>query len=566
MHPDKAAYTAEAVEEGGALADVRLVFGGRSWLLLGGSGSAMEDRALEGFDPGAGALPVLLGSGAGHAARRLLAEGRGPVAVVDKEEPILALTGCREALAADPRVLWVDDADPGEALKRLTRWQMDHGGAPLRPLALASYRRIDRGYYGGLAERLAASSSFDFWARADYPKFTSWPPRVLYLTSDYFLVGELVRASERLGVPHFFLNIGAKETGCAQFVEQLLAAVVEFRPDFVFTINHLGVDREGVLVDLLERLRLPLASWFVDNPHLILYLYNKLVSPWTAIFTWDADNVDSLRELGFEHVRYLPLATDATRFRPRAAAAGEHPWRSAVSFVGNSMRYKVGHRMKQGRFPRELLLGYKDVAAGFRAGDDRSVSAFLRREHPDAARLFDALGDNERKLCYETMITWEATRQYRRDCVRGTLGFSPLIAGDTGWLTTFPGQGSGWRWRKELSYYDDLPLFYPLSDVNFNCTSQQMKGAVNQRVFDVPAAGAFVLTDHRMQMENLFEPGREVAFYERPEDVPDAVARWLEDPEGRARVVRAARRRILAEHTYEHRLETLFRTMKEMYG
>ena len=73
--------------------------------------------------------------------------------------------------------------------------------------------------------------------------------------------------------------------GCAEFVEELLRAVVEFKPDFVFTVNHLGVDREGVLIDLLARLELPLASWFVDNPHLILYVYDRLNSPWTSIFT-----------------------------------------------------------------------------------------------------------------------------------------------------------------------------------------------------------------------------------------------------------------------------------------
>ncbi|WP_461208787.1 CgeB family protein [Desulfocurvus sp. DL9XJH121] len=563
---DAFAYRAEPVEEDGALTDVRLDFGGRTWLLLGGSGSDMELRAAAAFDPASGALPVFLGSGLGRGVARVLERWDGPLAVVDREEPVLGLTGCREALADDPRVLWVDDTDPGEALKRLTRWQMDHGGRPLCPLPLAAYRRIARDYYGVIGEGLQASKAYDFWARADYPKFRSWPPRVLYLTSDYFLLGELVRASERLGAPHFFLNIGSKETGRAEFVEQLLAAVVEFKPDFIFTINHLGVDREGVLVDLMERLKLPLASWFVDNPHLILYLYNRLVSPWTALFTWDADNVDSLRTMGFEHVRYLPLATDVSRFKPMPPGRAGGAWRSRVSFVGNSMIYKVGQRMKAGRFPRPLLLTYREVAAGFGASDDRSVSAYLRREHPDLAAHFDALGDNERRLAFETMITWEATRQYRHKCVAGTLGFSPLIAGDWGWRRTFPDEGGAWRWHKELSYYDELPLFYPQAKVNFNCTSQQMKGAVNQRVFDVPACGAFVLTDHRVQMENLLEPGAEVAFYKDPADVPEMIKRYLDDPEARERIARAARRRILAEHTYEHRLETLFKAMKEMYG
>ncbi len=568
MHdPDPRPYEASPqFGPDGALADVLLTFPQRSWHLLGRDALAVERRAAEAFEPGSGRLPVLLGSGLGHALHTLLAVQDGPVAVVDRETPILALTGLRERYADDPRVLWVDHPQPGDALRALSRWQMDNAGRAFAPVALPAYRRLDRAHYGWLAEQLAASRSFDFWAKASYAKFKSWPPRVLYLTSDYFLLGELVRASERLGTPHRFINIGAKETGCSQFVEQLLAEVLDFRPDFIFTINHLGVDREGVLTDLVERLRLPLASWFVDNPHLILYLYDKLQSPWTAIFTWDTDNIAGLHQRGFPHVRYLPLASDVTRFVPVPNPPAAHPWRSRVSFVGNSMVTKVGKRMKAGRFPREMLLAYKDVAAGFRDCDERSVSAYLHAAHPDQAALFETFADNERRLAYETMITWEATRQYRKSCIEGTLGFSPLIAGDPGWKRTFPGEGRTWRWHPEVNYYEELPLLYTLADINFNCTSQQMKGAVNQRVFDVPAAGAFVLTDHRSQMEELLEPGTEVAFYNDPAEVPELIRRYLDHPAERQRIIAAGRRRVLAEHTYEHRLRTLFQAMREIYG
>lgn len=559
-------YTAEAVRDGEALVDVRIRKDSREFSLFGRSPREMEERVVASYDGGR-TLPVLVGSGAGYALRRLLAATDGPVAVVDREAPIQDLTGLRAQYAGNERVLWVDAPDVDTALGALTRWQMQEGGAPLAPLPLPAYRRLDRAFYGEVAERLQASASFDFWAKADYPKFQSWPPRVLYLTSDYFLVGELVRASERLGTPHYFLNIGSSETGCTDFVKMLLKVVVEFKPDFVFTINHLGVDREGVLVDLLQRLKLPLASWFVDNPHLILYMYKRLVSDWTAIFTWDADNVASLRQLGFEHVHYLPLATDATRFTPpkRPLPAG-HEWASRVSFVGNSMVYKVGHRMKAGKFPRELLVSYRKVAAGFGESDERSVSAYLRAQHPDLATVFDDLPDDENRLTYETMITWEATRQYRRSCVAATLPFNPLIVGDDGWLRTFDDEGEGWRWHDTLSYYDDLPDFYPLSEVNFNCTSKQMKGAVNQRIFDAPAAGAFVLTDQRDQMDALFEPGREIASYASPEEATDRIAYYLKHPEERQRIIAKARQRILAEHTYEHRLEALFTAMRDIYG
>jgi len=560
------AYAVEPVLADGRLADLCLHVDGKCWRLLGRGGPETEERGARDFLAAPQGLPVLLGAGLGHGLALLLAHWDGPLAVVDKEAAILAASGARGRIPDTDaqRVLWLDAADPAATLAALTRWQMAQGGRPFHPLPHPVYARLDRAYYGGLREALAASRDFDFWARARYPKFREWPPRVLLVTSKYFLMGEIIAACERLGAPHRFLDLGAKEVGCAEFVEELLRAVVEFRPDFVFTVNHLGVDREGVLVDLLHRLELPLASWFVDNPHLILSVYERLCSPLTALFTWDADNLASLRELGFEHVRYMPLATDTHRFRPGAPGRGQ--WKARVSFVGNSMVTKVAKRLEAAAPPPALADAFEDIAAGFRESDERSVPAYLAHSRPGLFSAFLGMDGIERRLAFEALITWEATRQYRLSCVRQTLPFSPLIVGDPSWKLLLPDEGRAWRWHHELSYYDDLPGFYPCSEINFNCTSKQMKGAVNQRVFDVPAAGAFLVTDHREQIEDLFRVGSEVVCYNEPEEAGEIVRHYLERPEARARVVAAARERILREHTYDLRLTRLFADMREIFG
>ena len=68
------------------------------------------------------------------------------------------------------------------------------------------------------------------------------------------------------------------------------------------------------------------------------------------------------------------------------------------------------------------------------------------------------------------------------------------------------------------------------------------------------------------QMEHLFDPGREIICYHSPEEATALARRYLEDPAARATVVRMARKRILAEHTYEHRLNVLAHHMRERYG
>lgn len=552
-------YTAERVHTDDGSVDVRVLRDGRVQMLGGKRGGENELRRVAEI-PVSGVLPVFLGAGLGVGLGDVLARTSGPVAVVDGEEPIFTLTGVREKWRDDPRVYWLEEDDPDAALNKLTRWQLRHGGLPFAPVLDPFHVRLHPELYRVLGERLALSGKVDFWNRVRYPKFRTSAPRVLLLTSSYFLMGELEAACARLGYATSFVQLPSQEIGSQEFVESILAAILSFRPDFVLTINHLGVDKEGVLTALLARMELPLASWFVDNPHLILYVYENLASDWVTLFTWDVDNIESLKAQGFSRVHYLPLATDPHRF---VFAPDTKPARD-VAFVGNSMVHKVRAKLRHYDFPSALVSSLEELGLAFMASGALSVGKFLDEEHPRHAELFRALPDVDTRLAFEALITWKATLLYRLQRVERLLPFHPLLVGDPGWHELLP-QG-GWSYHRELNYYADLPLFYPATRINFNCTSQQMKGAVNQRVFDVPVCGGFLLTDHRRQMEELFEPGREIISYQDPGEIPELVRHYLPREAERRRVTEAARARILAEHTYDLRLASLVRTMRSIYG
>ena len=563
------ALQATAVVTAGELADVRLEAAGKSWSLAGRAGRDNELRQAEALI-GAGEIPVFLGAGLGVAVCRCREVGL-PVVVVDKETAITAATGLRERLADDAGLCWIDAADAGEALEAVRAFVAAcPSPASCRPVVHPVYLRLDRAYYGALVTALTEASvapdlSSGLVQRPARPVLRRELPRVLCLTSRFFLLGEVTRACERLGAPCHYLETG-KVMDRDAFVAMVRGAVASFHPDFLLTVNHLGVDREGVLLELLAAMRLPLASWFVDSPELTLPLYRPAATSDTVLFTWDVDSITPLREQGFPHVHYLPLATDETRFCPRAVPETAHPWRARVSFVGNSMRTKTAMRLAAAAPPPRLLQAFGELAAGFGVSPHRLVRQHMAEARPDLLPAYAALGTIERQLAFETAVIWEATRRYRAACLEATLPHGPLLVGDAGWRDTFPGEGLGWRYLPELAYYDQLPDFYPLSDVNFNATSQQMKGAVNQRVFDVPACRAFLLTDARRQLERLFEPGREVAVYDGPEDAAGQLERFLADAGARAAIARAGQRRVLAQHTYPRRMSELFAIMRQTFA
>lgn len=182
------------------------------------------------------------------------------------------------------------------------------------------------------------------------------------------------------------------------------------------------------------------------------------------------------------------------------------------------------------------------------------------------AEILGELGENgegRESLDIEAAMVWKATREYRRELVMNLLPVGLTIYGDEGWKGLLP-DGSGFR--PLVNYYRELPLVYNFTKVNVNCTSFQMQSAVNQRVFDAAACGGFLLTDHQDDMELFFEPGNDAVCFDSPEGAADLARYYLGHETKRRTIAKAARKRVLAEHTYDRRMATLVSAMAARFG
>ena len=79
---------------------------------------------------------------------------------------------------------------------------------------------------------------------------------------------------------------------------------------------------------------------------------------------------------------------------------------------------------------------------------------------------------------------------------------------------------------------------------------------VNPRTFELAACGAFQIVDERTLLREVFT-GEELVTTGRPDDLVSQVRQWLRDEAGRKQMADAARQRVLAEHTYVHRMRQL---------
>lgn len=383
-------------------------------------------------------------------------------------------------------------------------------------------------------------------------------PRILLISAKHYLMAELIAGCQILGLEHAYLFLGGISSA-AELEEKLRAEVNRFAPDFLLTMNHLGLDREGLVSEFCRRREVPLLSWFVDRPDLFLSQYANLDNPCLAYAVWDADAVKPLEDAGYGQIFHLPLAADLGRleFVPDAHALRD------VAFVGNSMQAATERCWRLSGQPDRSRGLWEDVAAKFAASDIRDLSEFVDRENPEAGMLRETCELSPR-AALDSFVYWRATQLHRLKCMQALLPFAPVVTGDEHWRLLLG--DAPWTHEGQLHYYSDLPDFYRSTRINFNTTSMQMKGALNQRVFDVPASGGFLLTDYRAQLPAAFEVGREAVCYREVEEIGDLVRHYLANPAERLEIARRARARIEKEHSYAHRMVTICTNMKRMFG
>jgi spore maturation protein CgeB len=96
-------------------------------------------------------------------------------------------------------------------------------------------------------------------------------------------------------------------------------------------------------------------------------------------------------------------------------------------------------------------------------------------------------------------------------------------------------------------------VIYAASRMVFHERAPHMLNGENFRVFEASACESAALTRPSPDLLQCFVPNEEVLLFDQPEDLPKVAGWWNQRPDACAAVAQAARRRVLAEHTYDHR-------------
>jgi spore maturation protein CgeB len=130
--------------------------------------------------------------------------------------------------------------------------------------------------------------------------------------------------------------------------------------------------------------------------------------------------------------------------------------------------------------------------------------------------------------------------------------------------------GNGWHERSVPDNVTPLGHVYTHEHNAFNCTARAVLNVNREsmarygfspatRVFEAAGAGACVITDHWVGIEQFLEPEREVLVARDGAEVAEHLASLT--PQRASRIGARALARVLAEHTYAHRAVEVEQTL-----
>lgn len=354
-------------------------------------------------------------------------------------------------------------------------------------------------------------------------KGTGWP----------YIMQDITAALHELGhsVRRLYLESGNVR-------QQYQKEVAANRPDYILLLDAIGL-----MPDEFHKDNIPYISWFFDNP--FNWLAGSHVSSLYWIFVWDKTYVADLKEAGFQHVFYLPLAANPSVFYPR-----EPQGICDVSFVGSSLWSSQEPPFAEESKKRFIKLVSRAVCKApwipF-----WSLIDLINKE----AGINFFMDEPAQKREFELFIQNFARTKYRHTIINAILEFNPHLYGDEGWKNSIK-DGHG-MYQGRINNRIDLPVVYSSSKININITVPQLRNSFSHRAFEIPACGAFLLSDYRPEAEQFFELDREIVCFKNPDELKEKTRYYLKHDNERKKIAENGRKRVIGEHTYYIRLKQM---------
>lgn len=324
--------------------------------------------------------------------------------------------------------------------------------------------------------------------------------------------------------------------------------------DCVFSLNYFPH-----VSDLCEELGKKYIAWTVDSPLISLY-HQSLFNKCNYIFIFDRFYSEELKNLGAEHVWYLPLAVNCSRvgkITGSLTSDERNKWHSEVSFVGG-MYHRNSYDEIKDKLP-EYLRGYFDAAMAAQMeiyGDSIFDTVLTVDILEKLCELIDFKQD-ERAFSDIALVFSSTFLGFKLANIERVQILNKLAKHfPTDLYTDDPDKELiGVNLKGAVNYMTDMPKVFNCSRININPVMRNIRTGIPLRAWDIVGAGGFLMTSFQLEYMDFFENGKDYVYYESHDDLLRKTEYYLNHEDERAQIARNGHEKAVKFHSYEKRME-----------
>ncbi len=375
---------------------------------------------------------------------------------------------------------------------------------------------------------------------------------VAFLNQDFLVQKEIIAALRRVsGVRLAVVNTA--DYPAPDQTQQAIEALTAHGVQLLFTVNDWGMGLDGAMGSFLRDRAILHVNWCADDPFFYETFHGRplVCMPNRIDFVSDRGYVAALR-LRKIAAHFLPLASDPSLFYPLSPHPG---FRRTTCFVGNSY-FKQVEEFTKGyeQFFGDLIPFVTSLYSQYRTSPSMDLESMValkvgtEQMPPDLTR-------EKAVFVLKHLVSYVFRKRLIVSIANRYPDFTAF--GDEWWLMDLPRE----KVSTEVGYYINLSRTYQETRVNIDVNRVVIREGLTQRVFDCLASGSFVITSAKPILCEFFESQgnkREVVVFDDERHLADLIDYFASHDSERNAIVERGRRRVLAHHTYDHRIAEIF--------
>ena len=363
-------------------------------------------------------------------------------------------------------------------------------------------------------------------------------------------------------------EIHKKDLTPSECVNLVSPKLMNHRYAFVFTINFFPW-----LADLCEITKQTYISVIVDSPVLELYSHS-LEKSCNRVFLFDQALYEEFESRNPGHIYHLPLCAYTTHFNQVIAEAIRadskevdangvdikkqmQRYQSDISFIGSTYQEKcLFNQLNMSQYWSGFSTGLIEAQLkvyGYNFIRDvipDELITDIRQHNPDLYQFSKGSIPAYKEMIADQYLSVKVGEQERLRALRMLSDHYNVSIYTNSDVSSMPHIHNRGFARSQ----SEMPLIFHQSKINLNITAKSIKTGLSQRIFDVLGCQGFLITNYQSELEQQFEPGKDLVVYSSLDELDQLCSYSLNHDEERQAIADHGYQTVLQLHTMEKRL------------